>query len=291
MIAFCVVCGRSMDVTKRGRPRETCSNACRQHLYRNADQARAYRNVTLRHDMFIDPAAAWSTLHKPDWKERIEDYADQTSSRIQGTLQKPVALDLFCGAGGVSMGLYLAGFHVVGVDISPRMEWSYPFEFHCADALHPHVDLSAFDLICASPPCQQYSVCRNFTKREYPDLIAPVRELLRSSGKPYIIENVPGAPLRNFVTLSGPMFGLRVIRRRNFESNLPLVAPIPPAARGSVRYGDFVTVAGGSGKEKGTAAEWREAMGIDWMTAAELAQAIPPAYSWFLGVQAREALR
>ena len=126
--------------------------------------------------------------------------------------------DCFSGAGGKAMGYHRAGFEVVGVDIA--MQKNYPFEFHQADALeylqeHGH----EFDAIHASPPCQAYSVTYSLPNvGEYPELIEPIRELLISSGKPYVIENVPGAPLINPVELCGSMFGLNVIRHRRFET-------------------------------------------------------------------------
>ncbi len=202
-------------------------------------------------------------------------------------------LDLFCGAGGVGMGYAQAGFTVVGVDVQPQPR--YPFGFMHADALWVlrelvgggsvgGYSLTDIAVIHASPPCQQYSRCRYMRQREgrtYPDLVAPMRALLRQTGKPYLIENVPGAPLEHPVWLCGQMFGLPVLRHRGFESNYLLLAPAHPSHRGLQVGRDFVTVAGHITSQQRA----REAMGIDWMQTRELAQAIPPVYTWWLGSQ------
>lgn len=137
-------------------------------------------------------------------------------------------LDLFCGAGGCSVGYHRAGFEVVGVDHHkmPR----YPYEFHQSDALE---FLAAhgreFDAVHASPPCQKYCALRHLAKKDHPDLIPQTRALLRETGLPYVIENVPGAPLLSPVMLCGTMFGLRtdcgaeLRRHRLFETNWPLM--------------------------------------------------------------------
>ena len=140
---------------------------------------------------------------------------------------KPRLLDLFCCAGGAGMGYSRAGFDVVGVDLSPQK--NYPFEFIQADALalDPKF-LASFDAIHASPPCQSYSdlAKRNGNAHEWPRLIEPVREILRSTGLPYVIENVEGAPMIDAVVLCGTMFpGLRVLRHRLFEANFEIIAP------------------------------------------------------------------
>lgn len=210
---------------------------------------------------------------------------------------KPKALDLFCGAGGVSVGLVRAGFDVEGVDINPQK--NYPFKFHLADALT--FDLSGYDFIWASPPCQHYSWSAGKSRnlgRVYPDLIQAVRDKLEESGLPYIVENVVGAPLVNPVTLCGVMFGLGVIRHRLFESSLFLFEPshvghVQPYERLSrdgqnrmVKRSRYVSVAGHGGEsDTYTLKSWQEAMGIDWMAKEELTQAIPPAYSEYLGRQ------
>lgn len=200
------------------------------------------------------------------------------------------ALDLFCGAGGASMGLYMAGFDVVGVDINPQPR--YPFDFIQADALT--VDLKGYDLIWASPPCQAFTLAQRIRKRQHPDLIDPIRKRLRAAGVPYVIENVEGAPLRSPITLCGSMFpGLRVYRHRLFESSFGIkeprhpehVAPLRKMGR-KVQPGEFMHVVGNfSGVDLA-----REAMNIDWMKRDELREAIPPAYSEYIGRQAMKAI-
>jgi DNA (cytosine-5)-methyltransferase 1 len=195
-------------------------------------------------------------------------------------------LDLFCGAGGAGMGLHRAGFEMTGVDISPQP--NYPFKFIHGDAMDQ--DLSGYDFIWASPPCQRYSgmsSCRKNLKEKYPDLISPVREMLLAWGGPWIIENVIGSPLRDPVVLCGSMFGLKTYRHRQFESNLSLTVPphpphtVPSSKAGHWKPGTFVSVAGHCAPMK----LCREAMGIDWTNQRELALAIPPAYSEYLGRQ------
>jgi DNA (cytosine-5)-methyltransferase 1 len=189
-------------------------------------------------------------------------------------------LDLFCGAGGASAGYWRAGFDVVGVDVVDQP--SYPFEFVRADALSMDYEfLLSFDVIHASPPCQQYS-CASAVARSrgavYPDLVHPVRAMLKASGLPYIIENVPGAPVRG-VGLCGCMFGLDVRRRRIFESNVKLFYPAPCSC--SERRSPIVTVAGAMFDKASGAA----AMGIDWpIDKYQLKEAIPPAYTQWLGM-------
>jgi DNA (cytosine-5)-methyltransferase 1 len=194
-------------------------------------------------------------------------------------------LDLFCCAGGAAMGYHQAGFEVVGVDIQPQPR--YPFEFIQADAL----DIPAlwqFDAIHASPPCQAYSNAQRLRKNDHPDLIGPVRERLIESGVPYVIENVFGAPLREPTTLCGGMFGLKVYRHRLFETSFPIWAPHhPPHTAKQAKMGrppkegEFIQVVGNfSGVEYA-----RAAMGIGWMTRDELREAIPPAFTQFIGKQ------
>jgi DNA (cytosine-5)-methyltransferase 1 len=133
----------------------------------------------------------------------------------------PLLLDLFCGAGGAGMGYANAGFRVIGVDHKPQP--NYPFEFHRIDALHAlELDLSRVDAIHASPPCQAHSPLNALWGRDHPDHIPAVRNRLSQLTIPWIIENVPGAPLRPDLILCGSMFGLFVRRHRVFESNRPL---------------------------------------------------------------------
>lgn len=220
---------------------------------------------------------------------------------------KPKALDLFCCAGGAGKGLHDAGFDVVGVDIKPQPE--YPFEFVQADALTYPLD--GFDLIWASPPCQRYSQAtrQTGTQEDHPDLVVPIRERLRASGKPYIIENVLNAPLVDPIMLCGAMFGLGVIRHRLFECSFPLLAPPHPKHKGSLVTGEYVTVAGNGGVPSWTYKKrksmglpkympdemkletWQKAMGINWMSRETLVQAIPPAYAEWLGKRALQAIQ
>jgi DNA (cytosine-5)-methyltransferase 1 len=210
---------------------------------------------------------------------------------------KPRLLDLFCCAGGAGVGYQRAGFEVVGVDIDPQP--NYPLPFMQADALSLAPDfLASFDVIHASPPCQSYSdlAKRNRNADAWPRLIEPVREMLRKTGRLYVIENVEGAPLINPLVLCGTMFPeLRVIRHRLFESNVTLTAPahkrhplVFTHDKRKSHYGkldqniSYVQVTGGGNCSIANA---REAMGIDWMTKAELNESIPPAYAKHIGRQ------
>lgn len=203
--------------------------------------------------------------------------------RHQTTQIRPVALDLFCGAGGASQGLYRAGFDVVGIDISPQPH--YPFTFIQADALTE--PLAGFDFIWASPPCQAFTLAQRIRGNDHPELIAVMRDRLAAQGVPWAIENVPGAPLINPIELCGAMFtGLRVYRHRLFECSFPIEAPVHPMHVAPlrkmgrpVRDGEFMHVVGNfSGVQKA-----RESMGIDWMTRDEIREAIPPVYAEFIG--------
>ena len=195
-------------------------------------------------------------------------------------------LDLFCGAGGAARGYADAGFEVVGVDIEPQK--NYPFEFYQADAMTYPLD--GFDVIHASPPCQKYSAATRHLANESPRLIEPLRERLRRAGITYVIENVPGAPLIEPITLCGLSFGLNVKRHRLFESTVSLTAP--PCVPG--HPGDWFVIFGHEVRSrrhghaagrKNKLAEGRLAMRIDWMTRGELSEAIPPAYTEHVGRQ------
>jgi DNA (cytosine-5)-methyltransferase 1 len=193
------------------------------------------------------------------------------------------------------MGYYLAGFDVVGVDIKPQPR--YPFEFHQADALEfCAAHGTEFDVIHASPPCQAYSITRNLktARANHPDLIAVTREHLRATCLPFIIENVPGAPLINPLMLCGSMFGLGVIRHRLFETTQVLWFPPMACRHGAVlpmwwksrckalaqgKSFEYITVAGKSFLMH----EAKTAMDIDWMTREGIAQAVPPAYTEYIG--------
>lgn len=226
---------------------------------------------------------------------------------------RPRLLDLFSGAGGCAVGYHRAGFDVTGVDNRPQKR--YPFAFIQTDALdylaaHGH----EYDAIHASPPCQGYSRMRHLpwlAGRTYPLLIDPVRQLLIRSGRPWVIENVEGAPLLNGITLCGTMFGLKLYRHRRFESSHLLMSPPHQTHRVVIGHGrnlndranpnadgwvslprrtplnglrptsDRMTVAGHFARMDLAC----EAMGIDWMTREELGQAIPPAYTEYVGAQ------
>jgi DNA (cytosine-5)-methyltransferase 1 len=203
----------------------------------------------------------------------------------------PRLLDAFCCQGGAGEGYRRAGFDVTSVDIQPQPR--NPHRFHQTDALefireHGH----KFDVIHASPPCPRYSQVTGFhpgKRDEHPDLVGPVRDLLVRIGKPWVIENVPGAPLRRDLVLCGEMFGLRVHRHRWFELGFPAmgIPHTPHQLKGAktnshiedgyTRWitGHFANLADAS-----------EAMGIDWMDKHGLSQAVPPAYTEFIGGQA-----
>lgn len=213
---------------------------------------------------------------------------------------KPRLLDLFCGAGGCSVGYARAGFDVVGVDIEPHAD--YPFPLTVADAMTVLQDtayLDTFDVIHASPPCPAYSVAQyigSYDAADKPDLVAPTREHLRAWGGTWVMENVPGAPMPDAVTLCGWSMGLRHIRRhRLFESSAFLLSP-----GCSCPNGDTVSVFGHSAEDRRKAtkaahgqmrkhvalSEVRALMGVEWMSSRDdVSDAIPPAYTEFVGQQ------
>jgi DNA (cytosine-5)-methyltransferase 1 len=227
---------------------------------------------------------------------------------------RPRLLDLFCGAGGAAMGYSRAGFEVVGVDINPQPH--YPFEFHLADAMTWPLD--GFDVIHASPPCQAFTALKTmYNAKPHIDLLTPMRERLVAWGGPSVIENVAGAPMADYIRLCGTSFGLgtgeaELRRHRWFE-----VRPEPPFPQPQCVHGGrlVIGVYGGHGRDRrrmrpatvgvygsagGTCvrdgtqqfstAERAEAMGIDWMTGNELSQAIPPAYTEWIGCRLLEAI-
>ena len=194
-------------------------------------------------------------------------------------------LDLFCGGGGGAKGYYDAGCEVVGVDNQPQPR--YPFPFVRADALcYAILYGRKFDLIHASPVCKRYSSITKTagTQLNYRDSIGITRKVLKWLGVPYVIENVPGAPLINPLMLSGTMFGLNVIRHRLFECNPPIlfapascqhIKPVVKHGRKPDRKKHYAAVTGHFSDVEFA----QESMGIDWLGQKELAQAIPPAYT------------
>lgn len=229
-------------------------------------------------------------------------------------MSKPRLLDLYCGAGGCSAGYARAGFDVTGVDIVSQKH--YPFAFVQADALeYVAVHGHEYDAIAASPPCQGYSRMRHLPwlkGKQYPMLIEATRAALQTTGRPYIIENVEGAPLENAVMLCGTMFGLKVYRHRLFETSFFMLSFPHTPHQEVIGHGRML-----NDRAKASASGWvslpskgtlnrpqdadgqhsigghnfpgggvaHRAMEIDWMTRAELAQAIPPAYTNWLGLQ------
>ena len=218
-------------------------------------------------------------------------------------MSQPEVLDLFCCAGGAGAGYARAGFEVTGVDIVDRPR--YPYRFVKADALEHLATLIAsgeierYALVHSSPPCQAYCTLTKGTHRDrdndHPRLYEPVRDLLAASGVPYVIENPAARP---DVVLCGDMFGLGVIRHRNFELG-GWFTLVPPHTRhrGRVRgwrhgaYFEGPYVAGyGHGGGKASVSELQEAMGIDWTDVREeLTEAIPPAYTEWIGSAFLEA--
>jgi DNA (cytosine-5)-methyltransferase 1 len=205
---------------------------------------------------------------------------------------RPKLLDLFCCAGGAGMGYHRAGFDVVGIDIDPQPR--YPFPFFQRDALDfLKIHGKRFDAIHASPPCQAFTNAQRIQKNDHPDFLTPVREMLLELGKPFVIENVVGAPLRDPIMLCGPMFGLETYRHRLFESNIALVAPdhephtIRQTKMGRAPVdGEFMQIVGNfSGVERG-----RQIMGMPWASRNELSEAVPPAMTEYIGRQLLESI-
>ena len=204
---------------------------------------------------------------------------------------RPRLLDLFCGAGGAATGYHRAGFYIVGVDISPQPR--YPFEFHRLDAMDVLRDLADdpetwpgathFTAVHASPPCQDYSRAMRHLTSSYPRLIDPVRDLLKASGLPWVIENVAGAPLpvqadlfgAYGVELCGTMFGLPFWWHRLFETSFPVTAPRGCDHTTQPMNPHRAVRPGGRTNEQA----WREAKGVPWMNRPEGREAIPPAYT------------
>jgi DNA (cytosine-5)-methyltransferase 1 len=254
--------------------------------------------------------------------QHITQHAARPCEGEEGCVMRPRLLDLFCGAGGCAVGYHRAGFDVVGVDIKPQPNYPFEFHRMDAlkvlaetvspptgfglekrgigpgaSALGP--SLREFDAVHASPPCQGYL---NLTRvnealgREHahPNLIAAVRDLFIESGVPYVIENVSDAAheLSNPVRVCGTSFGLPLRRHRLFESNVPLFGTqcahhlfTEPRywtgwrPNGERRLSTVVQVYGNAADKH----EWPAAMGIDWMTSDEMAEAVPPAYTEHIG--------
>lgn len=208
-------------------------------------------------------------------------------------MKKPRLLDLFCGAGGATKGYQRAGFYVVGVDIKPQPHYCGD-EFYQADALE--FPLEGYDAYHASPPCQHASRASQPWKAKgklYIELITPTREIFSLTNKPYIIENVVGSKLINPLALNGAMFNLKVIRRRHFETNFPFPLVLMVRPSGKVSTGELVCPFGwgGDAQHGGDWGRWGDAMGIDWMAnKQELNQAIPPAYTEYIGKYLMEYL-
>jgi DNA (cytosine-5)-methyltransferase 1 len=207
-------------------------------------------------------------------------------------MSKPRLLDLFCCAGGAAMGYHRAGFEVVGVDIAPQPR--YPFEFHQADAMT--FPLDGFDAIHASPPCQAYSMnLRGLVTKDYPELIEPTQARLEASGMPWVIENVVGAILPSAIILCGMTFGLSMHRHRLFQTGgFAMLAP--PCIKGDKAqtrdgrayspYDKDSRESWGVGKGKGGAALlMAQLMEVEWMHGQEISEAIPPAYTEYIGRQ------
>lgn len=206
-------------------------------------------------------------------------------------------LDLFCCAGGAGMGYHRAGFDVTGVDIKHQPR--YPFAFIQADAvaylraLIETGEISQYAAIHASPPCQRYTKAQIIRNNDHPDLVDPIRQLCKQSGLLYVIENVRGAPLINAMMLRGEMFGLMTRRPRLFECSfdVPLVLS-PQVPMKNVKMGrrlkenEMIQVVGNFTDMQAAS----RAMGIDWMTRDELREAIPPAYTQFIGRYLMDAI-
>jgi hypothetical protein len=194
-------------------------------------------------------------------------------------------LDLFCGVGGAAVGYARAGMTVFGVDNARQTD--YPFNYKRQDALtYLWEHGTKYDIIHASPPCQQYSTLANAREQQcWVDMLPEVRKMLDLIGRPYIIENVVGAPMRQDLMLCGTMFGLKVFRHRIFEIrgfHVPRIFHRDHDGKLG-KHGPYWAVYGNGGS-RGTIDEWQAAMGIDWTWQRKsLAQAIPPAYTEYIG--------
>jgi len=205
-------------------------------------------------------------------------------------------LDLFCGVGGASVGYAEAGLEVTGIDLKHGKR--YPFTYIKGDVLTYLNDmdfLRSFDVIHASPPCQTHSITQHLRNAQGKstskiDLIPETRAALIASGKPYVIENVPGSPLIDPIQLCGSSFGLKVRRHRLFESNMKLVGSVcdhKSQGRPIGVYGSLNDQIPNGGKTATTIDEARDAMGMPWAIWTELVEAIPPVFTKYIGEQIR----
>lgn len=208
-------------------------------------------------------------------------------------------LDLFCGAGGCSVGYTRAGFEVHGIDNAPHPD--YPFTFEQMDAMDVLKDsayLSTFDVVHASPPCPRYSIATPEEHRDdHPDLLEPVLEKLREWGGVWVVENVPGAPMPDPVMICGRAMGLRWFRRhRLFASSVALMSPGCACGKespyGVTGDGPEIRDYARNGRKARSIQHAQEVMGIDWMTTwDDLTDAIPPAYTEYIGGQLLDQLQ
>ena len=196
---------------------------------------------------------------------------------------KPILLDLFCGAGGAARGYQQAGFYVVGVDHKPQPRYVGD-RFIQANAMT--FPLDGYDAIHASPPCQSYSIISRIKRtRPQPKFIEELRKLLLETGRPFVIENVEGAPLKNPILLCGSSFGLGMIRHRLFEVYPPFPLSLFPPCNHGLMYDPWHYAT----KER---EEMSKAMGINWfMTRPEIREAIPPAYTKWIGEMLMRVIR
>jgi DNA (cytosine-5)-methyltransferase 1 len=202
-------------------------------------------------------------------------------------MARPLLLDLFCGAGGAAMGYHRAGFDVIGMDIEDQPR--YPFEFIRDNALEAWVDLSNVAAVHASPPCQDHMRGGLAGDHGTGWMLEEVRAMLTEWGRPWVIENVPGAPMRPDFILCGSQFGLQVRRHRWFETSWNGYCLMPPCDHSGAVAGVYGHPQGARGAWRGmlpgSRESWSSAMGIDWMDVQGLSQAIPPAYTEHIGAQ------
>lgn len=204
---------------------------------------------------------------------------------------RPLLLDAFCGAGGAAKGYQRAGFEVWGCDIKPQPRYCGELFFQM-DALEFIALFGGIaDAIHASPPCQAHSVARRVHKKDHPDLIPPTRRELIASGRPYVIENVEGAPLRAQLMLCGTMFGLKTRRHRLFEMSFDLsFPPFACSCHGEVVRGNLLNYHNTAQRNRYLAQQsdsgslaFKKSLGVEWMNFDEAQESIPPAYTEYIG--------